>query len=128
MQKWIKRTLEDLQLDYLDLYLIHAPFGFQEVGSEMHPKNEKGEILLDHNTDLLAVWAEMENQVKNGRTRAIGLSNFNSKQIDRILQHATVPVSMLQIELHLYFQQKELVKFVKKKINLNLFILPEFAG
>lgn len=65
---------------------------------------------IDPSTNHLDVWAEMEKQVVNGLTKAIGLSNFNSKQIDRVLNAAKVPVSMLQIELHLYFQQKEMVR------------------
>ncbi|XP_023287956.1 alcohol dehydrogenase [NADP(+)] [Orussus abietinus] len=115
IEKWIKKSLKDLQLDYLDLYLIHTPFTFEEVGDDLHPMNEKGEIRIDPSTDHLKVWAEMEKQVVAGRTKAIGLSNFNSKQIDRIQSVATLPISNLQIELHVYFQQKELVEFCKSK-------------
>ena len=109
METWLKKSLEDLQLDYLDLYLIHTPFAFEEVEGDLHPVNENGEIRLDVTTDHLAVWAEMEKQVVAGRARAIGLSNFNISQVTRILNVARVPVSNLQIELHVYFQQKELV-------------------
>lgn len=108
VEKFLKKSLKDLQLDYLDLYLVHTPFSFVE-GDDLHPKDENGEMKMDHTTDHLAVWAEMEKQVVNGLTKAIGLSNFNCKQIDRILNAAKVPIAMLQIELHLYFQQKELV-------------------
>lgn len=105
----MKKSLKDLQLDYLDLYLIHTPFAFVEDGDELHPKDENGQMKIDTSTNHLAVWAEMEKQVVNGLTKAIGLSNFNSKQIDRILNVAKAPVAMLQIELHLYFQQQEMV-------------------
>ncbi|KAG7200107.1 hypothetical protein KM043_000552 [Ampulex compressa] len=111
IEKWIKKSLKALQLDYIDLYLIHTPFSFMAVGDDMHPVNQNGEILIDPNTDHIKVWAEMENQVMLGRTKAIGLSNFNIDQINEILKTAKVPISNLQIELHLYFQQKELVKF-----------------
>jgi alcohol dehydrogenase (NADP+) len=78
------------------------------------PKDENGHILIDSSTDHIAVWAEMEKQVVNGLTKAIGISNFNSKQIDLILNKAKVPISMLQIELHLYFQQQEMVYKLKQ--------------
>lgn len=55
----------------------------------------------------------MEDQVDAGRTRSIGLSNFNEKQIDKILSVARIPPANLQIELHLYLQQKSLVNWCK---------------
>lgn len=94
------------------MYLIHTPFTFKDVEGDLHPVNENGEIQLDMTTDHVAVWKEMEKQVVAGRTRAIGLSNFNISQITRILNVVTVPISNLQIELHVYFQQNELVIFL----------------
>ena len=57
----------------------------------------------------------MEDQVDAGRTRSIGVSNFNEKQIDRILSIARIPPVNLQIEIHLYFQQKSMVEYCKSK-------------
>lgn len=113
VEKWIKRSLEDLQLDYLDLYLIHVPFTFEEVGDDLHPTNNKGEIKIDVSTNHVKVWKAMEEQVKLGRTKAIGLSNFNINQIKNILSNSSLPISNLQVELHVYFQQVELVEFCK---------------
>jgi diketogulonate reductase-like aldo/keto reductase len=56
----------------------------------------------------------MEAQVDAGRTKAIGLSNFNITQIKRILQNARIPPSNLQVELHVFCQQQELVDFCKQ--------------
>lgn len=56
----------------------------------------------------------MEKQQEAGLTRAIGISNFNIRQIQRILDNAKIPPANLQIELHAYHQQKELVDFCKK--------------
>ncbi|KYN14997.1 PREDICTED: alcohol dehydrogenase [NADP(+)] A [Trachymyrmex cornetzi] len=111
IEKWLKRSLSNLHLSYLDLYLVHAPFAYQDAGEEFLPINEKGEIMIDTDTDHLQIWSTMENQVLQGRTKAIGLSNFNIAQIKRILDNAKLPVSNLQIELHVYFQQNKLVKF-----------------
>lgn len=56
----------------------------------------------------------MEKQVEAGLTKSIGLSNFNQKQIQRILNHAKIPPANLQIEMHVYLQQNELVEFCKR--------------
>lgn len=93
----------------MDLYLVHVPFAFEDAGENLHPFNENGEIRMDVNTDHLEIWSAMEKQVLEKRTKAIGLSNFNINQIKKILNNAELPVSNLQIELHVYFQQKELV-------------------
>lgn len=108
-----------MQLNYLDLYLVHAPFAYEDAGEVLHPFNEKGEIRIDPNTDHLQIWSVMEKQVFEGRTKAIGLSNFNIGQIKKILNNAKLPISNLQIELHVYFQQKKLVICL---INVSLFI------
>lgn len=115
VEKWIKKSLEDLQLDYLDMYLIHTPFAFVEVEGDLHPMDDNGEIRIDPSTDHVAVWREMEEQVALGRAKAIGLSNFNVEQIERVIQEAKLPIYNLQIELQLYFQQQELVGVNEKK-------------
>jgi diketogulonate reductase-like aldo/keto reductase len=56
----------------------------------------------------------MEAQIDAGRTKAIGLSNFNITQIKRILQAARIPPANLQVELHVFCQQHELVEFCKE--------------
>uniref|UniRef100_A0A8D8U9F4 Alcohol dehydrogenase [NADP(+)] n=1 Tax=Cacopsylla melanoneura TaxID=428564 RepID=A0A8D8U9F4_9HEMI len=113
VESFIKKSLEKLKVDYLDLYLVHTPFSFAE-GPEVHPVNEDGTFKLDLTTDHIAVWKEMEKQVDAGRTKAIGLSNFNKTQISRVLKEARIPPANLQVELHVYFQQKELQAFCKE--------------
>lgn len=111
IEKWLKRSLSNLQLSYLDLYLVHAPFAYADVGEVLLPLNEKGEVMIDTNTNHLDIWKVMQKQVLEKRTKAIGLSNFNIAQIQRILKNTKLPISNLQIELHVFFQQKELVNF-----------------
>lgn len=114
-----------MQLSYLDLYLVHTPFAYADAGEVLHPFNEKGEIRIDPSTDHLQIWSVMEKQVLEGRTKAIGLSNFNIGQIKKILNNAKLPISNLQIELHVYFQQKELVNlilYMSRCLHLNIIL------
>jgi len=75
-------TLEELNLDYLDLYLIHWPMGYQ-LSSVKIPYNQDGTIATSdvHYTET---WGALEELVDDGIVRHIGLSNFNSKQIDEV--------------------------------------------
>jgi len=106
---FVKLQLEALQLDYLDLYLIHAPVGFKYVSdTDLFPMSPDKKVLLDTSTNLEEIWKALEVQVASGRIRSIGVSNFNCKQIERIVKIAKTPLSNLQVELHVYFQQKDL--------------------
>ncbi|KDR09443.1 hypothetical protein L798_00664, partial [Zootermopsis nevadensis] len=114
VEKYLKRSLDNLGLDYVDLYLVHVPFGFLEKGEDIHPVESDGNILLDKSTNHINIWKAMEAQVDAGLAKSIGLSNFNISQIKRVLQSARIPPSNLQVELHAFFQQKELVDFCKE--------------
>lgn len=56
VEKFIKLSLENLQVDYVDVYLVHVPFGFKDVEGDMHPMTAEGEIDLDLTTNHVAVW------------------------------------------------------------------------
>ena len=85
------KTLENLQTDYLDLYLIHMPFG-----------------------DYHGSWQAMEELYASGKIKAIGVCNFlPDRLVDLILSHNIIP-AVNQIELHLLCQQQELLKLMKK--------------
>uniref|UniRef100_A0A671LE86 alcohol dehydrogenase (NADP(+)) n=1 Tax=Sinocyclocheilus anshuiensis TaxID=1608454 RepID=A0A671LE86_9TELE len=100
------KTLKDLKLEYLDLYLIHWPCAFQR-GDTSFPRKENGTMLYD-NIDYKLTWTAMEKLVGKGLVRAIGLSNFNSRQIDDILSVASIKPTVLQVESHPYLAQVEL--------------------
>ncbi|SEJ62470.1 alcohol dehydrogenase (NADP+) [Cyclobacterium xiamenense] len=107
----LKRTLSDLQLDYLDLYLVHWPVSLKT--HVMFP--EKGEDFLNYEQVPLAdTWAGMEALKRAGKARHIGVSNFNQKKITEVLESCQVTPEMNQIELHPYLPQNELVTFCKE--------------
>ncbi|KAF7161850.1 hypothetical protein CNMCM6106_008961 [Aspergillus hiratsukae] len=93
----IDASLEKLQLDYVDLYLIHSPF-FAKSDSE-----------------LQEAWAAMENVKAAGKARSIGVSNFLQSHLEAILKSAKVTPSINQIEYHPYLQHGGLVPFHEEK-------------
>ncbi|XP_046979360.1 aldo-keto reductase family 1 member B1-like [Schistocerca americana] len=108
-----KKTLADLKLDYLDLYLVHWPFAFKE-GDDYFPKGEDGSIITT-DVDYLDTWKQMEECVRLGLTKSIGVSNFNSKQLARLLEVAKIKPVTNQIECHAYLNQKKLIQFCKER-------------
>lgn len=108
------KTLADLGLDYLDLYLIHWPISFQS-GDNVFPKDEKGNLIYG-DVPLLETWEAMEALVDEGLVRAIGVSNFNSKQLDAVINASRKHrPAVLQIESHVYFTQKPLIEFAHSR-------------
>ncbi|KYN11974.1 PREDICTED: aldose reductase-like [Trachymyrmex cornetzi] len=109
----IKKTLADLGFDYIDLYLIHWPHGFKE-GGDLFPTNADGSLQLS-DVDYLDTWKAMESVLAKGLAKNIGVSNFNSEQITRLLENATVKPVTNQVECHPYLAQKKLSDFCKER-------------
>lgn len=109
-----RKTLADLGLDYLDLYLIHWPTGF-ERGDNVFPRNEDGSMRYDTETHPTTTWLAMEKLVENGLTRSIGVSNFNSEQIRDILEKGSIAPVTNQVECHPYLNQAKLLHFCKER-------------
>ncbi|XP_014226562.1 alcohol dehydrogenase [NADP(+)] B-like [Trichogramma pretiosum] len=112
VEKYLRLTLRDLGLRYIDMYLIHTPKGIKGGDSYTIKASDKGEIF--QNVDLNELWRAMEEQVKKGRTRSIGLSNFNKEEISKIYDSAEIKPSNLQVESNAYLHQFELRKFCKE--------------
>uniref|UniRef100_A0A3P8Y8L4 alcohol dehydrogenase (NADP(+)) n=1 Tax=Esox lucius TaxID=8010 RepID=A0A3P8Y8L4_ESOLU len=113
IQVCLNKSLSDLQLDYLDLYLVHFPVGLKKVDDELFPMKD-GEILTT-DIDYLDVWKGMEALLASGKVKSIGVSNFNILQLERLLSVAKVPPAVNQVELHPYLVQSDLVEFCKSR-------------
>ncbi|XP_058501110.1 aldose reductase-related protein 2 isoform X1 [Solea solea] len=109
----LDKSLHDLQLDYLDLYLVHFPVALKKVGDELFPK--KDGQLLTSDIDYVDVWRGMEALQASGKVRSIGVSNFNILQLQRLLALCRVPPAVNQVELHPYLVQTEMIEFCKSK-------------
>ncbi|KAL6146057.1 hypothetical protein ACLB2K_056740 [Fragaria x ananassa] len=103
----LDRTLRDLQLEYIDLYLIHWPVR-KKKGSGFGPEH-----LIQ--TDIPATWRAMETLYDLGKARAIGVSNFATKKLSDLLDVARVPPAVNQVECHAVWQQTKLRSFCKSK-------------
>ncbi|XP_014226590.1 alcohol dehydrogenase [NADP(+)] B-like [Trichogramma pretiosum] len=113
IEKYLIQSLKDLDMDYVDMYLIHTPWASKE-GANLDAVTENGNEVLD-DVDHIAMWKVMEKQVKAGRAKSIGLSNFNKSQIARVYDNAEIKPSNLQVESHAYLHQKDLRKFCKER-------------
>ncbi|CAJ0596824.1 unnamed protein product [Cylicocyclus nassatus] len=113
-KKHVLEILNQLQLDYVDLMLIHFPMGYAE-GGEPIPRNDSGELQFSEE-DYLTTYKVLEDFVKEGKKiRSIGVSNFNLQQLKRLLANCQIKPAVLQVEAHPYLPQKELRDFCKEK-------------
>ena len=101
--KSLNASLQRLELDYVDLLLIHWP-----IGEWIKEKQTFKQVPL-HKT-----WKDLESLVKAGKTRAIGVSNFNVQLLLDLLSYAEVKPACNQVEVHPYLTQEDLIGFCKK--------------
>jgi len=108
IQAQLELTLGQLQLSYLDLYLIHQPISVTTVNDNWVPLRKQGWGLQD-------IWREMEKLYDSGKVRAIGVSNFSVIVLNDLLCYARIPPVVNQVERHPFLQQPKLVDFCKKE-------------
>lgn len=104
-----EKTLQDLQLEYLDLYLMHCGVASPHDG-RIEPVDKDG-FLIPAKVSVRETWEAMEELVDAGLVKAIGISNFTAPMIVDLLTYARIVPAVNQIELHPYNQQPRLIEF-----------------
>ena len=94
-------TMKNLDLDYLDLYLVHAPWPWNEIGANYDKEN-------------LEVWKAMEEIYQSGRVKTIGVSNFNVHDLENVMKTATVKPMVDQIQYYVGFTEPKITEFAKE--------------
>lgn len=120
VQAACERSLRDLGLEYLDLYLVHFPIALKYVDfatryppewihdpKAEHPRMEPDAVPL-HET-----WAAMENLVRAGLVREIGVCNYNAALVHDLMATAKIPPAMLQVEAHPFLTQERLLRLAR---------------
>ncbi len=103
-EKCFAASLKNLQVDYLDLYLIHSPV----------PWDECGEPQADYDRENLAIWKRMEQWQRQGLVRAIGVSNFSIDDMKNIIDNSEVIPQVNQICYYIGCTQTKVVEFCRK--------------
>ncbi|KAA0195826.1 hypothetical protein HAZT_HAZT004866 [Hyalella azteca] len=109
----LKKTLAQLGLSYIDLYLMHWPTSYKE-GDDFLPKDKDGKVIPGTDS-ILDTWRAMEECVRLGLAKAIGVSNFNREQIETLLTNGTTVPACNQVESHPYLTQTKLIEYCKSK-------------
>jgi diketogulonate reductase-like aldo/keto reductase len=116
-------SLKKLQLDYVDLYLIHTPFAFQP-GNDQDPRDANGQVIYDKGVTLLDTWRAFEGLVDEGTCKAIGLSDVGLDKTKEIFEAARIKPAVVHVESHPYLPQWELLDYCRK----NGIVLQAFAA
>lgn len=116
-------SLKKLQLDYVDLYLIHTPFAFQP-GDVQDPRDANGNVIYDKEVTLLDTWGAIEELVEEGKCKAIGLSDIGLEGLKEIFEAATIKPAVVHVESHPYLPEWELLDYCRK----NGIVLQAFAA
>ncbi|PIK36110.1 aldo-keto reductase, partial [Apostichopus japonicus] len=115
VEQGIKMSLTPLQLDYVDLYLMHSPCGRKFIDDKtFFPKDENDKNAYD-DVHYVETWKAMEKLVEKGLAISIGVSNFNVPQMEEIVTAAQVPCVMNQIEIHPAIDQSDIITYCKAK-------------
>lgn len=109
-----ERSLEALQLDYLDLYFVHWPFpNYHPPGCSVDSRSPDS-IPYSH-SGFMKTWEAMESLVERGLVRNIGTSNMTIPKLELLLRDASLPPACNELEIHPHFQQAELVTYLAEK-------------
>jgi diketogulonate reductase-like aldo/keto reductase len=106
-------SLQRLQVDYVDCYLIHTPFAFQP-GNDQDPRDERGQVIYDPGVTLIDTWRALERLVDDGHCKSIGLSDITLEKLREIVAAARIKPAVVQVESHPYLPEWELLDFCRQ--------------
>eukprot|EP00516_Mucochytrium_quahogii_P007338 CAMPEP_0203764340 /NCGR_PEP_ID=MMETSP0098-20131031/17623_1 /ASSEMBLY_ACC=CAM_ASM_000208 /TAXON_ID=96639 /ORGANISM=" , Strain NY0313808BC1" /LENGTH=666 /DNA_ID=CAMNT_0050660167 /DNA_START=138 /DNA_END=2135 /DNA_ORIENTATION=- len=120
VEEGLRKTLDDLQLEYVDLYMIHFPIPQKYVPVSKRypaewffdPEAENPRVELAR-IPIEKTWRNMEDMVVKGLTRSVGVCNFNIQMLRDLISYAKLPPAVLQVEIHPHNTQEKLVQFAK---------------
>ncbi|POR33564.1 Uncharacterized protein TPAR_06252 [Tolypocladium paradoxum] len=115
--KSLNDSLQQMKLDYVDLYLMHWPMAFKRNDDYEILTGADGKPVIDRelSENHEPTWRAMETLLRQGKTRFIGVSNFSIKQLDKLLSFASIKPACNQVEAHPWFPQNELLAHCKNK-------------
>ncbi|XP_047326290.1 D-galacturonate reductase-like [Impatiens glandulifera] len=108
----LKNSLMKLEMDYVDLYLIHWPLGLTREALDLTPPLPREMIVP---LDMKSVWEAMEETVKLGLARSIGVSNFSIDKLRQILTIASIPPAVNQVEMNPLWRQEKLREYCNEQ-------------
>ncbi|KAF7317772.1 Aado keto reductase [Mycena kentingensis (nom. inval.)] len=104
--KALETSLEKLQTDYVDLFLVHWPQALTDAGVALQP---------EESPTISETWKQMEEVFRAGKAKAIGVSNFSEKTLTILLEHAQVVPAVNQVEMHPCRPQPTLLSFCRER-------------
>lgn len=114
-----QKSLDNLKIEQIDLYLMHFPMAWKgdENMVPLRDQTDTREVKrhLTEDIDYVDTWKAMEDLVKTGKVKSIGVSNFNAFQLQRILDNCTIKPVNNQLEVHPYLSNIELVDYCQSK-------------
>ncbi|XP_077325237.1 rho crystallin [Lithobates pipiens] len=115
VRKGLERSLRDVGMDYLDLFLMHWPVSLKPSGAS--DPSDKDKPFIYDNVDICATWEALEACKDAGLVRSLGVSNFNRRQLERILNKPGLKYKPVcnQVECHVYLNQNKLHAYCKSK-------------